>query len=182
MIYPIYVYGSGVLRQDAADAAPEQVTGDLVENMFETMRHASGVGLAAPQIGMALRLFVVDLTMYADEEPSLADFRKVFINPEIYWASDEVVDSEEGCLSIPGIHENVARPVSVRIRYKDAQWNDRDEEYTGYPARVIQHEYDHLQSTVFTDRISPIRKTMIRGKLNSMSKGKFSADYKTKLR
>ena len=180
MIYPIHIYGSPALRQQAAGATRDQASAKLVADMFETMRAANGVGLAAPQIGVGLNIFVADLTIYADEDPALADFRKVFINPEIYYSSEESESSEEGCLSLPGIHEDVTRPVTIRVRYLDDKWNEHDEEYSGYPARVIQHEYDHLRCTVFTDRISPIRKTMIRSKLGSMSKGKYKASYKTK--
>jgi peptide deformylase len=118
----------------------------------------------------------------AEEHPELADMRRVLVNPDIYFSSEKTSTDEEGCLSLPGIHENVSRPVAVRIRYRDENWQEHDEEYTGYPARVLQHEYDHLRGTVFTDRISPIRKTMIAGKLSSMSKGKFRASYKTRQR
>lgn len=183
MIYPIYILGSPVLRQDAAPVeSRDQIPGQLIADMFETMRQASGVGLAAPQIGIPLRLFVVDLTIYADEDPSLEGFRKAFINPEIYERSEKTESAEEGCLSLPGIHEDVTRPVSVRIRYTDENWVEHDEELTGYPARVVQHEYDHLESTVFTDRLTPLRKTLIKNKLSAMSKGKYKASYKTKLK
>ncbi len=181
MIYPIYIYGSPVLRQEAQPVDMAQITPQLIADFFETMHAAQGVGLAAPQVGMALRMFVIDLTAYADEEPSLAQFKKVFINPEIYAASEETAVEEEGCLSLPGLREEVVRPASIRIRYRDENGVDHDEQFTGYPARVIQHEYDHLESKVFTDRISPLRKALVRGKLGAMSKGMYSADYRTKL-
>lgn len=181
MIYPIYVYGSLVLRLAAQPVDMAQVTPQLVSDMFETMHHTQGVGLAAPQIGLSLRLFVVDLTAYADEDPSLAGFKKVFVNPGIYEVSEEVLTEEEGCLSLPGIREEVTRPATIRVRYQDEHGATHDEQFTGYPARVIQHEYDHLQSKVFTDRLSPLRKTLVRGKLGAMAKGKYAAEYKTKL-
>ncbi len=181
MIYPIVIYGAEVLRSPAGEADREEVTPAFVQDMFETLYASEGVGLAAPQIGKDMRLFVVDLTHYADEHPELADFKKVFVNPEIYWHSEETCSSEEGCLSVPGIHENVSRPTTVRIRYLDAEWNEHDEEWTGYPARVIQHEYDHLEGIVFTERLAPIRKTLLKSKLSAMTKGKYSASYKTKL-
>ncbi len=181
MIYPIYVYGSHVLRDETKDMDrdyPELKK--LVADMFETMYSASGVGLAAPQIGLPVRMFVVDITNYADEDPAYADFRKVFINPEIYWESEEEVSMGEGCLSLPGLNEDVYRPERIRIRWVDEDFNEYDQEFGDFAARVIQHEYDHLEGTVFTDLINPLRKTLIRGKLSSMSKGKFSAAYKTK--
>lgn len=181
MIYPIYVYGSPVLRQQARPVDMARITPQLIADLFETMRAAQGVGLAAPQVGMALRMFVVDLSAYADDDPSLADFKKVFINPEIYAASGQTVLEEEGCLSLPGIREEVARPAAVRVRYRDENGVDHDEPFEGYAARVVQHEYDHLESKVFTDRISPLRKALVRGKLGAMAKGKYSANYKTKL-
>lgn len=181
MIYPIYVYGSSVLRQEAEEVKKDhpELT-KLVEDMFETMYASSGVGLAAPQIGKPLRMFVVDVRMYADDEPELADFRKAFINPEIYEESEDEVVMSEGCLSLPGLNEDVCRPETIRIRYFDQDFNEHDEEITGYAARVVQHEYDHLDGTLFTDHLSPIRKTLVRSKLTAMGKGKFSAKYKTR--
>lgn len=182
MIYPIYIYGSPVLRAETEELT-NQYPGlpKLIEDMFETMYYADGVGLAAPQIGKNIRLFVVDASPLEDEEPELKDFRKVFINPEIYEVSEEECVRGEGCLSLPGINEDVVRPVSIRIRYQDENFAEHDEEYGGFAARVIQHEYDHLEQTVFTDKVSPLRKTLIRSKLATMSKGKYKAGYKTKL-
>ncbi len=181
MIYPIYVYGSHVLRDET-----KEITKDypdikkLAADMFETMYSANGVGLAAPQIGLAIRMFVIDITPYADEDPAYAEFKKVFINPEIYWESDEEVSMGEGCLSLPGLNEDVYRPERVRMRWLDEDFNEHDEELGDFAARVVQHEYDHLEGTVFTDRVNPLRKTLIRGKLTSMGKGKYTAAYKTK--
>lgn len=181
MIYPIYVYGSNVLREEAQDVAPDfPGLRELVADMFESMYAANGVGLAAPQIGKALRIFTVDISAYADEDPALADFKKAFINPEIYWYSDDEAVMGEGCLSLPGLNEDVCRPEQIRIRYMDEDFKEHDELLTGYSARVIQHEYDHLDGVLFTDHLSPLRKTLVKGKLSSMGKGKYSAAYKTK--
>lgn len=181
MIYPIYVYGSGVLRKECVEIEenyPELPK--LIEDMFATMYATDGVGLAAPQIGKDIRLFVVDATPFAEDDQTAKDFKKVFINPEIYEESEEEVLLNEGCLSVPGIHEDVYRPESVRINYLDENFEEHDEELTGWPARIVQHEYDHLEGLVFTDRLSTIRKTLLRNKLNAMAKGKFSCAYRTK--
>jgi peptide deformylase len=144
------------------------------------MYAAEGVGLAAPQVGRDVRLFVVDVTPWADEEPELAGFRRAFINPEIYWRSEDEGLYNEGCLSLPGIHEDVSRPVTIRMRYLDEELRPRDEEFTGRPARVIQHEYDHLEGIVFTDRLSPLRRTLLKSKLAGFAKGRYKASYRTK--
>ena len=181
MIYPIVIYGSQVLRNQSVEITPEYPEfKKLVEDMFLTLDEASGVGLAAPQIGKNIRLFIVDCTPWAEEVPELANFRKVFVNAEIYERSAEVSHFEEGCLSIPGINEDVVRPVSIRMRYLDENFEEHDEEFSGYPARVIQHEYDHLEGKVFTDRISPLRKQMVKSKLASLAKGKVRCSYKVK--
>ena len=175
------MYGSAVLREPAEEIADRSlITPRFIEDMFETMYSSDGVGLAAPQVGRNLRLFVVDASPNADDDPRLADFKKVFINPEIYERSEEEVLMGEGCLSVPGIHEEVYRPERIRIRYLDENWQEHDEEWDGFAARVIQHEYDHLDGVMFVDRLSPLRKTLLRGKLSSMSKGKYKASYRTK--
>lgn len=181
MILPIYIYGSGVLRKECQDidqSYPE--LSKLIEDMYTTMYASEGVGLAAPQIGKDIRLFVVDGTPFEDIDPTAKDFKKVFINPEIYEESEEEVLMNEGCLSVPGIHEDVYRPESIRINYLDENFEEHDEELTGWPARIVQHEYDHLDGLVFTDRLSTIRKTMLRNKLNAMAKGKYSCAYRSK--
>lgn len=181
MIYPVYIYGSQVLKGEAEDVARDYPDlKQLAADMFETMTASRGVGLAAPQIGKNIRMFVVDLSPYADEYPHLADFKKVFINPEIYWESDMEVLMNEGCLSIPGLNEDVYRPEKIRVRYFDEDFNEHDDEFDGNEARVVQHENDHLDGVLFVDHLSSLRKTLIRGKLNSMSRGKYSAAYKTK--
>lgn len=181
MIYPIVIYGSQVLRNQSQpiDADYPDLK-KLLDDMWLTLGEASGVGLAAPQIGKNIRLFIVDCTPWAEEVPELADFKRVFINAEIYEHSEETSLFEEGCLSLPGIHENVSRPVKIRMRYLDENFQPHDEEFDGYPARVIQHEYDHLEGKVFTDRLSPLRRTLLKSKVLNLAKGKYRCSYKTK--
>lgn len=181
MIYPIVIYGSPVLRKPSEniDASYPDLK-KLLDDMWLTLGEASGVGLAAPQIGKNIRLFIVDCTPWAEENPELADFKRVFINAEIYEHSEETSLFEEGCLSLPGIHENVSRPVKIRMRYLDENFQPHDEEFEGYPARVIQHEYDHLEGKVFTDRLSPLRRTLLKSKVLNLAKGKYRCSYKTK--
>ena len=181
MIYPIVVYGNAVLRKVAEPITPDYPElSTLLEDMFKTLKKSEGVGLAAPQIGLPIQLFIVDLSILADDEPSYATFRKVFINPEILEFSEDTDAAEEGCLSIPGVSEKVKRSLSVTIHYMDENWQEHTETYTGFPARAIQHEYDHLQGKVFIDRISPIRRQLIGSKLTAISKGKISCRYKYK--
>lgn len=183
MILPIYIYGHPVLRKVAKNINPEQYPqlNELISNMFETMYNADGVGLAAPQIGLEDRIFVVDLSPLADEEnPQFAGLKKVFINAHILERTGDIELIEEGCLSIPGIHENVPREDRIIIKYIDENLEPHEQEYTGYMARVIQHEYDHLDGIMFTDRISAMRKRMVKGKLGAMEKGKVSCSYRVK--
>jgi peptide deformylase len=181
MIYPIVIYGSQTLRNVSQDITPEYPDlKKLIDDMFLTLEEASGVGLAAPQIGKNIRLFIVDCTPWADEDESLADFKRVFINAEIYACSEETDLFNEGCLSLPGLHEDVRRPVAIRMRYLDENFVEHDEEFDGYPARVIQHEYDHLEGKVFTDRLSALRRNLLKGKLTKLSNGKYRCSYKTK--
>ena len=182
MILPIYVYGSPVLRKEAADVAPDYPElKKFIGDLWETMYSADGVGLAAPQVGRSVRIFVIDASTYADEEPYLADFKKVFINPEIYERFGDEELFNEGCLSLPNLREEVSRPTQIRIRYMDENFVEHDETYGGFAARVIQHEYDHLEGKVFTDRLSALRRTLLKSKLSAMAKGKFKADYKCKI-
>ncbi len=181
MILPIYLYGQAVLRKPTEEV--EQGTVDikqLVADMQETLTAAEGCGLAAPQIGKSLRLFIVDGTELGEDYPECVDFKQVFINPEIIDASDETVSYSEGCLSLPGISENVVRPKTITIRYQDADFNWHEDTLTDFKARIVQHEYDHLEAHVFTDRISPIRKQFVKGKLTNIAKGKTVARYKYK--
>ena len=181
MILPIYTYGNPVLRKVAepinADY-PELNT--LIDNMFQTMYHAEGVGLAAPQIGLPIRLLVIDLAPFKEEDPELGAFKIAMINPVILERSEEEVSGEEGCLSIPGIHESVSRAQSITITYLDQDFKEHTEEFDGYKARVVQHEYDHLEGHLFTDHVTPIRRQLLKSKLTNIVKGKTSCGYKVK--
>jgi peptide deformylase len=183
MILPIYIYGQPVLRKITEDIDPDNYPNlrGLIDNMFETMYLADGVGLAAPQVGLTDRIFVVDLSPVASEEhPEFHGMKKVFINAHITERSGELELIEEGCLSIPGIHEKVPREGEIRIAYLDEELQPHVESYSGFLARVIQHEYDHLDGILFVDKISPLRKRMVKSKLVNMEKGKVSCDYKIK--
>ena len=185
MILPIYIYGQPVLRKVAEDVTPEYPElKTLIANMFETLDASNGVGLAAPQIGLAIRVVVIDLDVLSEEFPEYKGFRKAFINAHIleYDDESEKASSEEGCLSIPGISEKVTRPTRIHVKYFDEEMQEHDEWVEGYLARVMQHEFDHLEGTMFIDRLSPLRKNMIAGKLKNILKGKFRCSYRTKIR
>lgn len=181
MIYPIVIFGSETLRKPSVELTPDYPElPKLIEDMFLTMDAADGCGLAAPQIGKNIRLFVVDCSAMADEDPKCEGFRKAFINPTIYEVSEETILWNEGCLSVPGLHEDVRRPEVIRMRYLDEQFVEHDEEFDGFRARAIQHEYDHLEGKMFVDRLSPLRRQLLKSKLLGMSKGKYRCAYKTK--
>jgi peptide deformylase len=182
MILPITLYGDPVLRRVAEniDLKYEGLS-ELIENMFESMYNAEGVGLAAPQVGLSIRIFVVDLSPLHKDEPSLVGFRKAFINAKIVERSGDEELMEEGCLSIPGIHEEVYRKNYIRIEYLDPDGTARNEVYTGYTARVLQHEYDHLDGVMFTDHCSPLRKRLLKRRLTEISKGITNASYRVKV-
>ena len=185
MILPIYIYGSEVLRERAADfdvSAPDaaEAIGKLIPDMFETMYQADGVGLAAPQVGKSVRVLVVDGAPLADDMPELKDFKRAMINPVVLEESEETIEYNEGCLSIPGIHETVSRSEKIKVKYFDDQFIEHIEEFEGYKARVIQHEYDHLEGNLFTDKVSPIRRQLLKSKLTNIIKGKAATSYKTK--
>lgn len=181
MILPIYLYGQPVLRKVCKDIDSNYPKlGELINNMFETMYDAEGIGLAAPQIGLDIRLFVVDLSPLAGDNPQYEGFKKVFINARIIEESGETVKLEEGCLSIPGINEPVERKETIRIQYLDENFVEHDEVYGDFFARCIQHEYDHIEGIMFVDKISAIRKQLIKNKLNNMVKGRIRTFYKTK--
>ena len=150
----------------------------LLDDMKETVRAENGAGLAAPQIGLSIKLIVVDATPFAEEEPKCADFKKALMNPEIYATEGEEWAFEEGCLSFPGLHEDVMRPETVHIRYQDIDGTPHDEVYDGYVARILQHECDHLNGKTFVDHLSSLRKTFLRRKLDNIVKGAVSVDYK----
>lgn len=179
MIYPIVVYGDPVLKKRAEDIEKGSLdVKTLAADMFETMYAASGVGLAAPQIGKSIRMFVVDGEPM-DEE--LKEFKKVFINPEILEEDGEEWAFEEGCLSIPGIRADVFRPEKVRIHYFDEDWNEHEEVYEGVAARIIQHEYDHIEGVLFTDYLSGLKKRLLQSKLQNISKGQVKTDYRIQI-
>ena len=180
MILPIYLYGQPVLRKEAEEIENTPELKQFIADMFETLTQAEGCGLAAPQVGKPWRLFVIDADELAEDYPECKGFKKVFINPEMIEESEETCSYSEGCLSLPGISENVVRPTTIKINYLDENFVEHEEEFTGFQARIIQHEYDHLEGHVFTDRISPIRKTFVRNKLTSIAKGKTVAKYKYK--
>ena len=180
MILPIYLYGQPVLRKQAEPIEKTPELKQFIADMYETLTQAEGCGLAAPQVGKPWRLFVVDATELAEDYPECKDFKRTFINPELIEESEETCTYSEGCLSLPGISENVVRPKTIVLRYLDEDFKVHEETFTDFCARIVQHEYDHLEGHVFTDRISPIRKTFVRNKLLSIAKGKTGARYKYK--
>jgi len=182
MILPIVAYGDPVLKRKADEI--EESYPDLkklIDNMFETMYAASGVGLAAPQVGKSIRLFIVDAAPFAegdDGDPDCADFKRVFINPIIFEEEGEEWGFDEGCLSIPNIREEVFRKPLVKIEYYDENWDLYEEELDGFCARVVQHEYDHIEGVLFTDHLKPLKRTMLKSKLNDISRGKTDVKYR----
>jgi peptide deformylase len=182
MKFPIIAYGDPVLRRKATAIEPDEYPHikELVENMYETMYGAYGVGLAAPQVGLSMRLFVIDVSAFADKGPALADLKKAFINAAILEETGEEWGFNEGCLSIPDIREDVYRKPTIRISYYDENWKHHEETFSGMAARVIQHEYDHIEGKLFTDKLSPLRKRLLEKKLNDISKGIVDVEYKMK--
>lgn len=185
MIYPIVAYGSPVLKKCAADLSLDpKIIEPLVANMYETMYHAKGVGLAAPQIGMSIRLFLIDSTkLNSDDERKDREeegIKEAFINAKILTYSEETISMEEGCLSIPGVYGMVERPKKIRIQYFDSKLVLQEKDFSGFTARVIQHEYDHIEGELFTDKLKPLKKQMIKRKLDDIKKGLISSRYKMK--
>ena len=181
MILPVVAFGDPVLRKKGENISKDyDGLSELIDNMWETMYGAEGVGLAAPQIGKAIRLFVIDASPFAEDEPDagLEDFKKVFINAEILEETGDEWQFKEGCLSIPGVRENVKRNETVKIKYQDENFEEKIEEFSGLAARVIQHEYDHIDGILFTDKINPLKKQMIKRKLTDISKGNVKAGYR----
>ena len=185
MVLPIRAFGDPVLKKVTVDIEPGHPgLEQLNKDMFETMYAANGVGLAAPQIGQSIRLFIVDASPFAEDEDGqptedahLKDFKKVFINPYIVEEEGEEWGFEEGCLSIPGIREEVERQPRIVLQYQDEKFKEHEEEFEGYAARVIQHEHDHLDGILFTDHLPPLRKRLLKGKLRDISIGKTDAKY-----
>lgn len=182
MILPIYIYGQPVLRKVAEDITPDYPDlKQLISDMWETLAESEGIGLAAPQIGRAIRLSVIDLDVLSDDMPEYKGFRRAYINPHIVERDDTNTDSsEEGCLSLPAIHEKVVRSTRIRVQWQDEQFQQHDEWVEGYLARVMQHEFDHLDGHMFIDRISPLRRQLISSKLRALTQGRYRCGYKTK--
>lgn len=186
MILPIVAYGDPVLKKKATDISKDYPNfDDLLANMFETMYNAFGVGLAAPQIGLSIRMFLVDTTPFSEDEDlseeeqkSLKDFKRVFINAKITKEEGDEWAFNEGCLSIPDVREDVFRQPKITIEYVDENFESHTETFEGLIARVIQHEYDHIEGVLFTDKLSSLKKRLIKGRLNNISKGKIDVDYR----
>ena len=181
MILPIYTYGEQVLniKGNRIDSSYPNLK-NIIDNMFETMHQANGIGLAAQQIGLDIKLFVVDLTGYSEVNPELKEFKKVFINSEIIEISEENMIAEEGCLSFPGIYFKVERPTKVKIKYLDEKFEEKEEWFEGLSARCIQHEHDHTEGVTFLKYMSPIRKNMMQGKLKTLLSKNFNASFRVK--
>lgn len=171
------MYGDPVLRQRAKDIEKGTDLKQLIADMYDTMHAASGIGLAAPQIGKGIRLFVVDGTGIEDE-PGMEDFKKAFVNPQILDETGTPWEFEEGCLSIPNIREKISRKEKVKVRYYDEDWNLHEEVLDGMKARIVQHEYDHIEGKLFVDYLKPLKKRLLKGKLADISKGKVDTEYR----
>jgi peptide deformylase len=184
MILPIVAYGDAILKKKAEEIDEDYPNlQKLIKDMFETMYNAHGVGLAAPQIGKSIRLFIVDASAVGegeDADPTCVDFKRVFINPIIIEETGDEWAYEEGCLSIPNIREDVNRQSRVIIEYYDENWDLYEEELEGFAARVVQHEYDHIEGKLFLDHISPLKRTLLKGKLADISKGNVDVRYRMK--
>ena len=179
MIYPIELYGNSVLRERAVEIVKGEVdVKKLSEDMFETMHNADGIGLAAPQIGISKRIFVVDGSMLEDEE--MKDFKEVFINPSIESETGDLWEFEEGCLSIPGVRGGVSRKSNIHITYFDEEWNKKTMEYDGMRARVVQHEFDHINGKLFVDYLPSLKRKLLKNKLSEILRGKVDVNYNVK--
>jgi len=186
MILPVIAYGDPVLRKVAKEITKDHLKLDeIIANMWETQYNASGVGIAAPQVGLSIRLFVIDASPFADdddlaeeEQNFLKSFKRVFINPSIVEESGDEWAFNEGCLSIPDVREDVFRQEQIIVEYVDENWKKQKETLTGLAARVVQHEYDHIEGVLFTDKLSTLKKRLIKGKLANITKGKVNADYR----
>jgi peptide deformylase len=179
MILPITAYGHPVLKKKAVEITRDYPELDkLIADMHETMYYAHGVGLAAPQVNLGIRLFIIDGTPYGEDMPEAANFKEVFINPLIVEEEGEEWVYNEGCLSVPNIREDISRKPRIRVQYYDLAWNFHDKWFDGVPARIIQHEYDHIEGSIFIERASPLRKVMLRKRLQDISEGRIDVDYK----
>ncbi len=180
MILPIVSFGNSILRCKCSPVQENQPIEDILKNMYETMYNAQGVGLAAPQVGLDLSIFIIDTTPFCDDENNLIPLKKEFINPKIIDYSGKDESFNEGCLSIPGLREDVIRKDQIKIRYFDKNFNEHTEKYEGINSRVIQHEYDHLMGVLFTDRVSTLKKKLLKSKLNKIKNGDIEVDYNMK--
>lgn len=184
MIRPIYLYGSGVLREKAAPAEldKKEELKQLVADLWDTLAASEGCGLAAPQIGVSLRVVVVDGDVMTDIYDYLAGFKRTFINPEVIWESDEKSTYNEGCLSVPGVYCDVVRPKKIKVEYYDENLEKKVEEFDNFAARMVQHEFSHLDGVLFTDLVAPIRKKLVMKKLQRIASGKTPTHYKSKIK
>ena len=182
MILPIYTYGQPVLRKETDEInADYPDLKEIIQNMWDTLAKSRGVGLAAPQVGLPIRMAIIDLDCISEEEPQYAGYKRTFINPYIEEVDDSVMETqEEGCLSLPGLSEKVTRPTRIRVTYQDENFQEHDEWVDGFLARVMQHEFDHLDGVVYTDHLKGLRRQLMAPKLKQLQKGMFSADYKVK--
>ncbi len=182
MVLPIYIYGQPVLRKVAEDIPADYPNLEgFLQDMWDTLVESEGIGLAAPQVGQSIRVVVIDLDPLSEDMPQYKGFRGVYINPHIIEYDDSQTDSsEEGCLSLPAIHEKVVRPTRIHVQWLDEKMQPHDEWVDGYLARVMQHEFDHLEGKVFTDRVSPLRKQLIKSKLKALLQGRYRCGYRTK--
>ena len=182
MVLPIYIYGQPVLRKVAEDIPADYPNLEgFLQDMWDKLAESEGIGLAAPQVGQSIRVVVIDLDPLSEDMPQYKGFRGVYINPHIIEYDDSQTDSsEEGCLSLPAIHEKVVRPTRIHVQWLDEKMQPHDEWVDGYLARVMQHEFDHLEGKVFTDRVSPLRKQLIKSKLKALLQGRYRCGYRTK--
>ena len=183
MVLPIYTLGQPVLRKVAEDITPDYPELEqFVQDMYETLERSEGIGLAAPQVGRSIRVVVINLDLLAEDMPQYKGYVHTFYNPHIEEYDESETDTQdEGCLSLPGLHEKVRRPKRIRATWMDENWQQHDEWVDGYLARVMQHEFDHLEGKVYTDRIMGLRKQMLKGKINDLLRGRFACDYKVKV-
>jgi peptide deformylase len=182
MLLPVYLYGSTVLRKKAADISQDYPNfKQLITDMWETMYQAEGVGLAAPQVGKSVRVFVVDAEVLASDYPEAKGFKKAFINAQLVEEEGEEWAYSEGCLSVPKLNENVYRPYRVHLKYLDENFAPHDEWFEGICARIVQHEYDHLEGKTFVDKLPPIRRQLLKSKLTKINKGEVSTIYRVKV-
>lgn len=179
MILPVVAYGHPVLKKVAEDVSPDYPDfKQFISDLWETMYKSDGVGLAAPQVNRSIRVFVIDASAFGEKYPEVKDFKKTFINARIYKEEGDEFSFNEGCLSFPGLREDIVRKPVIHVRYVDEDFVEHDERYDGVVARVIQHEYDHIEGIVFIDRVSSLKKMLLKGRLNDISKGNVDVDYK----